>query len=397
MSTSWLQHTQKIYNFHSIKECFQNNLMTWTICRNPNAFQCTTCKSKNVRLKTNGFRFIKTLRMGLQFCTLKVYMHRIICKDCGVSLTEVLDFLPSRKCHYTHVLADFILEELANRTIKSLADFFGLPWNTIKNIEKKHLKEQFSTINFDGVTTIGIDEVYMGYKIKYLTIIRDLISRRVLSVGEGRNSESLEGFLKQIIDIKDNIKVVAMDMGNTYASWVKKHLPNATITFDRFHVIKSMNEKVDQVRRKTMADLCEEDRKFLKGQRYLLLHNIENLSAKKLEYLNTLRSTYFELGDVSMMKECLRNIYSIAESIKEARFAFEHWCKLAIESKIGVLKTMAKTITQRLEGIVSFWETKVTSASMEGFNNKIGAMQRKAYGYRDLEYLKLKIYDLGSR
>ena len=97
---------------------------------------------------------------------------------------------------------------------------------------------------------------------------------------------------------------------------------------------------------------------------------------------------------MSMMKECLRNIYSIAEYVNEAEIAFKRWCELAIETGIKELKTMAKTITQRLDGIIAFWKTGFTSASMEGFNNKIGWLQRQAYGYRDLEYFKLKIYDL---
>ncbi len=125
-----------------------------------------------------------------------------------------------------------------------------------------------------------------------------------------------------------------------------------------------------------------------------MLKNIENLDDDERADLKNIRNQYSDLGEMSMMKECLRNIYSIAKSSEEAKIAFTRWCELAIETGVKESKTMAKTIKQRFNGIVAFWHTGLTSASMEGFNNKIGWLQRQAYGYRDIEYFKLKIYDL---
>lgn len=183
-------------------------------------------------------------------------------------------------------------------------------------------------------------------------------------------------------------------MGKAYSSWVQENFPNSCIVYDHFHVIKLMNDKLNTVRRKTMSDLKNEEKTILKGKRFTLLRNLENLSSKEKKDLQKIRDTYHELGEMSMMKECLRNIYSICSTADEAKGAFIYWCKLAEETAIRELKTMAKTILSKLNGIAAFFSTGFTSSSMEGFNNKIGWLQRQAYGYRDLEFLKLKIHDL---
>jgi len=133
----------------------------------------------------------------------------------------------------------------------------------------------------------------------------------------------------------------------------------------------------------------------LKGKRFLLLKNEEDLSKDAAEELKKLRFEFKELGTVSFMKECLRNIYKLADSYELARTAFMRWCEKAEVSAIHCLKQMAKTIRKRMEGLLAYWKhSKLTNASQEGFNNKIGWLTRQAYGYHDSVYLHLKIYDL---
>jgi transposase len=186
-----------------------------------------------------------------------------------------------------------------------------------------------------------------------------------------------------------------MDMSNAYAAWIGEALPNAEIVYDHFHVIKLMNERMDALRRSTMNKLDEEQKKELKGQRYLFLRNQEDLSGEAARSLKKLRFEYADLGTASMMKEYLRNIYRMADGVDIARDAFTLWCDKAETSAIHCLKQMAKTIRKRIEGLLAFWKyDRLTSASQEGFNNKIGWLTRQAYGYRDEEFLHLKIYDL---
>lgn len=393
MSTGQLYHTQKIRDFHHVRFTYEKKTMRWTITRAPGKFRCSRCNSSQVSATQTGLREIAGLPSGCLKVIIVVIMHRLKCRDCGAFNTEKLDFIPRQKCRYTKKLAENVLHLRREMSISATAKYMGLHWNTVKDIEKEYLKKKYSTIPLREVTAIGIDEVYVG-KDTFLTIVRDISRGDVLFVGEGKSGESLAPFAKRLTRTKHNISIIAIDLGSAYTAWAIKHLPKATIVYDKFHVIQLMNTKVNAVRRRTMNELKEEEKKALKGQMWALLKNEEDLSENAAESLSEIRKTYHDLGEISLMKECLRNVYLIAEVEEHARLAFLRWIDLAVETGVPELKTMAKTIKSKLEGIIGYWKTKFTSASMEGFNNKIGWLNRQAYGYRDMEYFKLKIYDL---
>ncbi len=240
----------------------------------------------------------------------------------------------------------------------------------MKDIEKAWLEKKYKKIRLKDVSILGIDEVYLGKILGYITICRDLESGAVLYVGKGKGVDALKKFRKRIKRRAKQIVAVAMDMSNAYTAWVKEVLPDADIVYDHFHVIKLMNERMDGLRRRTMNKLAAEE-------------------------LKALRFEFKDLGTASLMKEYLRNIYKMANTCSLARTAFLLWCEKAEASGIQCLKQMAKTIRHRLKGLLAFWRhNRITSASQEGFNNKIGWLTRQAYGYRDERYLLLKIYDL---
>jgi transposase len=292
-------------------------------------------------------------------------------------------------------MAKYVLALRADMSISATAEHTGLHWQTVKDIEKAHLAKKYAKIRLGDVCRLGIDEVYLGRTFGFITIVRDLDSGAVLFIGKGKGGAALEPFKKRLRSKAGQIKAVAIDMSNAYAAWLQEVLPNATIVYDHFHVIKLMNERMDALRRSTMNKLEEEQKKELKGKRYLLLRNQENLSAQAAQDLKKLRLEYEDLGTASLMKEYLRNIYRIADSVDTAKAAFKLWCEKAEASTVGCLKQMAKTIRKRIDGLVAFWKhDRITNASQEGFNNKIGWLTRQAYGYSDEAFLHLKIYDL---
>jgi transposase len=280
-------------------------------------------------------------------------------------------------------------------SIRDVARFTGLHWDTVKDIEKAWLEKKYEKIRLKDVSILGIDEVYLGKTLGFITIVRDLESGAVLYVSKGKGADALKKFRKRIKRRAKQIVAVAMDMSNAYTAWVKEVLPDADIVYDHFHVIKLMNERMDGLRRRTMNKLEAEQKKELKNKRFLLLRNEENLSPEAADELKVLRFEFKDLGTASLMKEYLRNIYKMANSCSLARTAFLLWCEKAEASGVQCLKQMAKTIRHRLEGLLAFWRhNRITSAGQEGFNNKIGWLTRQAYGYRDEDYLLLKIYDL---
>lgn len=280
-------------------------------------------------------------------------------------------------------------------SIKAVAKRTGMHWDTIKDIEKGWLEKKYIKVRLNDVEYLGIDEVYLGKKFGFITVVRDLDSGAVLHIGNGKGGDALIKFRKRVKRKAKQIKAVAMDMSNAYSAWVSEVLPDADIVYDHFHVIKLMNERMNNLRRSTMNKLEDEQKKELKGKRFLLLRNEEDLSAEAADELKKLRFDFDDLGTASLMKECLRRIYKLADGYALARRAFELWCDKAEASGIHCLKQMAKTIRKRLDGLLAYWKhDKITNASQEGFNNKIGWLTRQAYGYRDEKYLHLKIYDL---
>ena len=311
---------------------------------------------------------------------------------------ENVQFLSSPNSRISKALERTILELRPEMSIKALANYLDLHWDTVKNVEKKHLKKKYKRIKLKDVEVIGIDEVHMGEKIGdkgYLTIVRDLQSGAVLYVGKGKKGSCLDDFATKIKRSKAQIKVVAVDLAPSFTAWVKTKFPNALIVYDHFHVIKLMNEKLNNIRRRTMRELEEHEKKQLKNRRWHIVKNSESLTPKAAQELKECTDIFQELAIAYQLKESLRNIYSIADSKDLADKAFDRWYNIAASSNIPEMLTMAKTIKKHIDGILAYWTTDgVTSASMEGFNNKIGWLTRQAYGYRDEEYLLLKIYDL---
>lgn len=332
--------------------------------------------------------------MGRMHFALHIKMHRLKCHDCGCFRMEELSFISSPASRVTKAVERGIIELRKEMSIHALANYFDLHWDTVKTIEKRHLKKKYKSIKLNHVKTIGVDEVYLGKK-GYLTIVRDLESGAVLYVGKGKNAQSLTGFIRKVKRSNAQIQTIAVDMAPSFTSWIQEHFPDALIVYDHFHVIKQMNDKLHNIRRRTMNNLEEVDKKALKNRRWHFIKNQENLNPKAAEELEKCKTIFDQLSKAHYLKESLRNIYSIADSKDLADIAFNRWCELAIETAIPEMKTMARTIKKHINGILAYWQTAgLSSAAMEGFNNKIGWLTRQAYGYRDEEYLILKIYDL---
>ena len=395
MSTSLLYHTQCIRDYQYESSEYENGNIIWNIRRK--SFCCCKCGYPGVSIAVTRERLIKGERIGNKHFFLRVPVHRIYCSECNNTTIEQLPFLSSPKARITKTLERTIIELRSKMSITDISSFFDIDWKTVKECEKKYLRKKFRYIPLKDVKIIGVDELFVRGqgREKYITIVRDLESGAVLHVGDGKNSESLNGFLLRLTHSKAKISTVAMDMSKAYISWVEKNLPNAQKVFDHFHVIKLMNDKLDKIRRRTAKEVDEEQKTLLKNQRFLFLRNIEDLEPDAKQLLDNLRKIFKDLGDASMMKEALRSIYHIASNAVEAEAAFKNWCSIARQTQIKELIDMAKTIENNLDGIIAYWNTNaISNAGMEGFNNKVRWLIRQAYGFKDKDYFILKIYNL---
>ena len=397
MSTSQIYHNHSIVGFQYVSTEYNKQSEIITICRKATQFSCSCCNSKKVTATFLKYRFIKSLPNGRRECIFRVKIHRIRCKECGQYKLEEIPFTPSPKSRLTKILCRTIIDLRKHMCIQSIAEFYNLRWHTVKDVEKRHLKKKYKRIPLKDVRAIGIDEIHIG-KNGYLTIVRDLETGAVVYIGKGKGRDALEDFNTKLRRSKPNIIAITMDFSSSYSSWAKDQIPSAKIIHDHFHLIQLMNKKIDDVRRKTMTKLDEDEKKKLKSKRYVLLKGEERLEPDAKNELAELKTTFSDLSEMHMLKEALRKIYKLAESSYLARVAFEHWCNLAVETGIPQMKTIAKTIRRNIEGILTYWDFNgLTNAAMEGFNNKIRWLIKQAYGYRDEEYFHLKIFDLPKR
>ncbi len=390
-----LYYTQKIRGFQQQSVKYTAASVKFSLKRTK--FQCHRCGFANVTIEPIGWRCVHGEPMGCCHEVIFEFMtHRLYCPRCKAREVEHIPFLSHPWARMTKSLERTVLDLRQHMSIQAVADYFHLRWHTVKELEKKHLEKKFSGIQTAHVKAVGIDEIHIGRGMQnqqFLTIVRDLESGAVIHVGDGKGVSALAGALKKLK--KSKLKIVTMDMANSYYTWISENFPKAHIVFDHFHVIKLMNDKLDFVRRRVTAKMDDLQKKQLKGLRFIFLKNKEDLPEDAKSILRNMRGDFQELGDAYMFKEALRTIYMRAETSYHAKIAFHRWSKLAEETGVPELKTMARTVRDKLDGIVSFWTFHhISNAKMEGFNNKIRWLIRQAYGFRDREYFKLKIYQL---
>jgi transposase len=281
-------------------------------------------------------------------------------------------------------------------TIQDVAQHLDISWSTVKDIHKRHLNKKYKTPSLKNLYKIAIDEISCGKSNKYLTIVLNLENGAVVFVGEGKGSEALEPFWKKLGRRKKKIQSVAIDMSPAYTKAVRENLPKATMVYDHFHVIKLYNEKLSEFRRELYRETKDADMKaLLKGTRWLLLKNRENLKEEKGEWnrLEAALTANQPLLTAYYMKEELHRIWE-QEDMERGSEVFEEWLKMAEISGVGMLKRFAKTLREHRVGILNYYKSRITTAALEGTNTKIRVLQRRAYGYRDQEYLKLRILAL---
>jgi transposase len=248
------------------------------------------------------------------------------------------------------------------------------------------------------VKRIAIDEISIGHGHRYLTVVLDLGSGAVVFVGEGKGADALRPFWRRLKASRAQIQAVAMDMSQAYIAAVSTHLPDSTIIFDHFHVIKLFNDKLSELRRdvyREATDLLQ--KRVLKGTRWLLLKNPENLSEHRNERarLEEALNLNVPLATAYYMKEDLRLLWTQPDKAS-AEAHLNDWIARAEASSIRKLKDFAKTLRTYRNGILAYYDYRISTGPLEGTNNKIKTLQRQAYGFRDRDFFILRIYALHS-
>jgi len=356
---------------------------------------CPLCDSADVTRRGEAWRTFRTLPVGRKRVTLTLPVARVECAVCDVVRQVAIPFADSRRT-YTKSFARYALELSRHMTIQDVAEHLGVGWDLIKDIQKTDLQRRFKKIPLKKLRQLAIDEISIGKQSRYLTVVLDLKSGAVVFVGEGKGSQALEPFWKRLRCARAKIQAVAMDMSPAYIKAVSEHLPKAQIVFDHFHIIKLFNEKLSDLRRELFREAQDKHLKdVLKGTRWLLLMNPEHLDPDRDEQqrLDKALKLNAPLATAYYLKEDLRQLWQ-QPNWRTARKFLTSWCKRAMASGIGILQQFARTLQKHAQGILNYFKFPISTGPLEGTNNKIRTMQRQAYGFRDHEFFKLKIYAL---
>jgi len=294
---------------------------------------------------------------------------------------------------YTRKLEKFVDRLSRVMTLRDAADLAGLGWDAAKDIAKRRLRRDYGRIDLKGLRYLSIDEIYVGRRRGYYTLVLDLESGRILWVKAGRGKAGLQGFWLRLRRSRARPQAVAMDMSGAYWAAVAKALPGVPVVFDRFHLIQVMNQRLDELRRELVREAEGPLKLVIKGTRYLLLTRADNLKPDQLPKLERALELNEPLSLGWYLKEELNLLWEQPSYDAMNRF-LSQWCAQANQTGVRQLQKMAKTLAVHRRGILNWWVHPINNGRMEGTNNKIKTLNRQAYGYRDEEYFILRLLGL---
>lgn len=277
--------------------------------------------------------------------------------------------------------------------LSDVAGLTGLAWDTVKDLVKQRLERDYSRPQLQGLRYLSIDEIYTGRTGKFYTLVIDLESGRIVWVAKGKQGKTLKPFWRALRRAKAKIAAVCCDLSAASWSAVVEHLPAAAVVFDRFHLVKLMNEKLDDLRRALWREATEGMKKVVKGTRYLLLMRLDNLGEEQVPKLAAAVKANEPLWMGYVAKEMMRLIWDQPTKRKMASYLKE-WCVVAAGSGVSQLQSMARTGAKHTWGILNWWNHPISNGRMEGINNKVKAMLRQHYGLRDERFFILRLLGL---
>lgn len=374
-------YSQIINNDDNIQIFFRRTRKTAT---------CPKCNRRTSLTKESYKRTIRDLNLGPKRCYVTFYENKIRCK-CGFRGMEKLDFVrPYSRC--TIRFEDYVYSLCDKMSLSDVCRVVWLNWKTVKDIDKYYINKKKRSLVDVFPRRLGIDEVAYEKGHKYLTIVRDLDLNAVIWIGLNRRRETLDEFFNQLDDYKKSqIKIIIVDMYDPYIASIKENCPQANIVIDKFHVVKVVNKALDEIRKEEFSNATDDERKQMKHKRFVILKRNQNLNDKQREQLEVLMYNNNRLYQGYLLKEQIADI--LDENIMVTAInRMTIWKRNVLRSGFKPMEKALKTIERYYDKIENYFRYPYTNAGSEGFNNKIGVVKRRAYGFWDLEYFMLKIY-----
>ena len=319
-------------------------------------------------------------------------IRRLRCPTCQAVRTEAVPWArPGSK--FTRPFEDvvaFLTQQLNHTAVSSM---LGISWSTVGAIAGRLVAEKLDERRFDGLVRIGVDEISFRRRHKYLTIVLNHDTGKVVWVGEGKSSETLKDFFGQLSPEQlARIEVVSMDLSAAYQKAVREALPGAEVVFDTFHLAQLAQRALDEVRRSLMRVLEPDERQPLKKSRWALLKTPETLDPSQEAKLSAIQKTNAPLYRAYLLKESFLDALGSCVTREEAEAELGAWLSWASRCRLKPFVRLGRTIRKHLHGILALVETRLSNGRLEGMNNKIRLLSHRAYGFHSAPPLIATIY-----
>jgi len=349
--------------------------------------RCACCGkvAPYVETKTKP-KYWKTLSWGWFVVLLEYKLRRVHCPEHGIRV-EMVPWArkDSRFTRDLEEMAAFLAKRSDKTTVSML---LGMTWGAVGSCVERVVSDGLDESRFDNLRRIGIDEFSYRKNHRYVTTVVDHDTRRVIWAAEGRSSKTLESFFNEIGEERcKRIELVTMDMAGGYIKATRKRLPNAQIVFDRFHVQRLASDALDEVRRSIWRHLKGTDEgSAIKGMRFTLLKRNWNLKASEKDRLRDLEKTNKPLFRAYLLKERLAKILDYVRP-GHVRRELERWLWWASHSRLEPFVRVARTIRKHKEDVLAYIQERYTNGIVEGFNNLLRMVARRAFGFHTAKAL----------
>jgi transposase len=340
-------------------------------------------------IQQHEIRSIRDLNFASARMHLRCSYRKIYCAQCGQVVVEDLEFFEPYQ-RITKRLTRAIGELCKVMTVSDVASHYGLDWKTVKNIDKAFLEEQYAQTDYEGLRILAVDEIAIKKGHRYMTVVIDYLTGRVVWMSKGRKKETLDAFFAGMTDTqKQRLEAIAMDMWQPYIASVQQAVPHMKIVFDLFHVVAAFNKVIDKVRISEKAEASKEHKGVFLGAKYLLLKRTVR-KKKHRAHLKELLALNEMLSTVMVLRDKLPRIWRYRHRWYAAR-ALDDWCGLARAVDHPSVSAFADMLERHREGILNHCDYAIHTSKIEGVNNKIKVIKREGYGYHDERYFSLKV------
>jgi len=352
---------------------------------------CHVCGQPAGAIHQWNRRLVRDLNCGAARVWINCRYRTVFCFTCVCHRVEDLVFFEPHQ-RVTRRLACYVHDLCKVLPIQTVADHLGLNWKTVKQIDQAFLEEAFGQTDYRDLRILAVDEIAIRKGHRYLTVVADHQTGRVVWLGQDRKAETLKAFFAGMTkQQKEALQAIAMDMWAPYIKAVREAVPHVKIVYDLFHVVQAFNKVIDRVRLSEYRKAAAADREVYKGTKYLLLRNPESITEPTARaHLKRLLALNETLSTVMVLKDLLKRIWRYRSWYWADRCLTE-WCRLARTVDHPAVTAFAERLERHRDGILNHCDYSIHTGRLEGINNTIKVIKRTAYGFHDHRYFALKV------